>query len=416
MATSTSNKSVNISSRTGNLSTASSAPSGYFYNSDGNLQRKYWYDYLGDGLRNFGKWFKKHPGNELNKLWNRLTGETQRQEALADRAHDETYNSPAAQLARNKLAGVATTGMSAVPTDSSGMSNEDANGAVSLLAGGAGFINNSIGNAISLLGLRKQKAEIDNLNARTANTSSDTGVKNLNADYLKSIAEDRVKQQHLATLMSEQGLNKLMQEVSNLRSDNSLKGRDAKLKDLAIALAESTLDSNVRLSALEVEDKELSNKIKDFNLSSTMPKQLEELNAIIAHYKNSDFIAKYNADTSRQLSLNDYQRTVNDCDRVSQMQGYYDEQTRSLKFDNDAMQKTFDDYVKSLESSYHLSEVEANWAATHQWLKVVNSAAVTVGQGAAAIAALKRGRSSTRSSRMTSFNQDDWEVGSAILM
>ena len=148
-----------------------------------------------------------------------------------------------------------------------------------------------------------------------------------------------------------------------------------------------------------------------------MPKQLEELSTLIAHYKNADFVAKYNADTSRQLSLNDYQRTVNDCERVSQMQGYYDEQTRSLKFENDAMQKTFDGYVESLESAYKLSKTEANWAATHQWLKVVNSAAVAVGQGASAYAALKRGRGSTRTARMSSYDDiEDLGPLPAILM
>lgn len=369
-------------------------------------------------FRKFGKWLKKHPFNEIGKLWNRLTGETQRQEALADRAHDETYNSPAAQLARNKLAGVATTGMSPVPTDSSGMSNEDATGAASLLGGVGSFITNGVGNVVDLLKLRKQRAEIDNLNARTANTSADTGVKSLNSDYLKSIAQDRVKQVHLNTLMQEQGLDKLMVEIEESRANVNLKGKESRLRDISIALAEATFDSNVRLAALEVEDKDLSNKIKDFDLTKTMPKQLDELNTLIAHYKNSDTIARYNAETNRQLSLNDYQRTMNDYDRVVMMQGYYDEQTRSLKFDNDATQKTFDDYVQSLVDTYHLTQVEANWAATHQWLKVVNTAAVTVGQGAAAYSSIRRGRSAgtARTGRMTSFDNNDWEVGSAILM
>lgn len=118
-------------------------------------------------FRKFGKWFVKHPWNEMGKLWRRLTGETQREEALADRAHDETYNSPAAQLARNKLAGVATTGMSPAETDSSGMSNEDATGAAALLGNIGSFISNGVGNVVDLLKLRKQRAEIDNLNART---------------------------------------------------------------------------------------------------------------------------------------------------------------------------------------------------------------------------------------------------------
>ena len=322
-------------------------------------------------LRKFGKWLVKHPINELGKLWKKITGEKQRENALADRAHDETYNSPAAILARNKLAGVATTGMSPVPTDSSGMAEEDASGAVSLLGNIGSFITNGVGNVVDLLKLRKQRAEIDNLNARTANTSADTGVKKLNSDYLKSIAEDRVKQSHFATLMQEQGLNKLMVEIEEARANVNLKGKDAKLRDISIALAESTFDSNVQLAALEVENKELSNKIKEYDLNKVMPKQLEELNTLIAHYKNSDSIARYNAETNRQLSLNDYQRTMNDYDRVVMMQGYYDEQTRSLKFDNDATQKTFDSYVQSLEDTYHLTQVEANWAATHQWLKVV---------------------------------------------
>ena len=369
-------------------------------------------------FRKFGKWFVKHPWNEMGKLWKRLTGETQREEALADRSHDETYNSPAAQLARNKMAGVATTGMSPVETDSSGMSNEDATGAATLLGNIGGFISNGIGNVVDILGLRKQRAEIDNLNARTANTSADTGVKSLNSDYLKSIALDRVKQVRLSILMQEQGLGKLMAEIENLRANSNLKGKESKLRDIAIALAESTFDSNVQLAALEVEDKTLSNKIKEFDLTKTMPKQLEELNTLIAHYKNSDTIARYNAETNRQMALNDYQRTMNDYDRVVMMQGYYDEQTRSLKFDNDATQKTFDAYVKSLEDMYHLTQVEANWAATHQWLKVVNTAAVTVGQSAAAYSSIRRGKSggSARTGRMTSFDNNDWEVGSAILM
>ena len=191
----------------------------------------------GDGSpwwQRLGKWFVKHPLNEMGKLWRRLTGETQREEALADRAHDETYNSPAAQLARNKLAGVATTGMSPAETDSSGMSNEDASGAVSLLGNIGSFISNGVGNVVDLLKLRKQRAEIDNLNARTANTSADTGVKNLNSDYLKTIAQDRVKQVHLSTLIQEQGLNKLMVDIEESRANVNLKGKEAKLRDITI--------------------------------------------------------------------------------------------------------------------------------------------------------------------------------------
>lgn len=369
-------------------------------------------------FRKFGKWFVEHPWNEMGKLWKKITGETQRENALADRAHDETYNSPAAILARNKLAGVATTGMSPVPTDSSGMAEEDASGAISMLGNIGSFITNGVGNVVDLLKLRKQRAEIDNLNARTANTSADTGVKQLNSDYLKSIAQDRVKQVRLSTLMQEQGLNKLMVEIEEARANVNLKGKEAKLRDISIALAESTFDSNVKLVALEVEDKDLSNKIKQYDLNKVMPKQLEELNTLIAHYKNSDSIARYNAETNRQLSLNDYQRTMNDYDRVITMQGYYDEQTRSLKFDNDAMQKTFDEYVDNLKNSYHLTEVEAKYAATQNWLKIVNSASVAIGQSAAAYSSFKRGRSggNARTGRMTSFDNNDWEVGSAILM
>lgn len=356
--------------------------------------------------------------DEIKKLWRRLTGETQREEALADRAHDETYNSPAAQLARNKLAGVATTGMSPVETDSSGMSNEDASGAAALLGNIGSFVSNGVGNVVDFLKLGKQRAEIDNLNARTANTSADTGVKNLNADYLKSIAEDRVKQAHFSTLMQEQGLSKLIEEIEVLRANVNLKGKESRLRDIAISLAESTFDSNVRLAALEVEDKDLSNKIKEFNLEKMFPKQLEEINALIAHYKNSDSVARYNAETNRQLSLNDYQRVMNDYDRVVMMQGYYDEQTRSLKFDNDAMQKTFDEYVDNIKNTYHLTEVNAKYAAAQSWMKIVNSASVAIGQSAAAYSSFKRGRSSgnVRTGRMTSFDGNDWEVGSAVLM
>lgn len=381
-------------------------------------QRKFTTGKSNTWFRKFGKWFVKHPLNELGKLWKKITGETQRENAIADRAHDETYNSPAAILSRNKLAGVATTGMSPVATDSSGMAEEDASGAVSMLGNVGSFITNGVGNVVDLLKLRKQGAEIDNLNARTANTSADTSVKQLNIDYLKAIAQDRVQQAHFATLMQEQGLDKLMVEIEEARTNIDLKKKEAKLRDISIALAEATFDSNVQLAALEVENKELSNKIKEYDLNKVMPKQLEELNALIAHYKNSDAIARYNAETSRQLSLNDYQRTMNDYDRVVMMQGYYDQLTRSLKFDNDATQKVFDSYVQSLEDTYHLTQVEANWAATHQWLKVVNSAAVTVGQSAAAYSSFRRGRSGSfaRTGRMTSFDNNDWEVGSAILM
>lgn len=407
------------SSRTSNLTSAYKLqPTPKEVNPTPIGQRKFTTGKSNTWFRKFGKWFVEHPWNELGKLWKKITGEQQRENALADRSHDETYNSPAAILARNKLAGVATTGMSPVPTDSSGMAEEDASGVVSMLGNIGSFINNGVGNVVDLLKLRKQRAEIDNLNARTANTSADTGVKQLNSDYLKSIAEDRVKQARFATLMQEQGLNKLMVDIEEARANVNLKGKEAKLRDISIALAESTFDSNLQLSALQVQEKELDNKIKEFDLNKVMPKQLEELNALIAHYKNSDAIARYNADTNRQLALNDYQRTMNDYDRVVMLQGYYDEQTRSLRFDNDAMQKTFDEYVDNLKNSYHLTEVEAKYAATQNWLKIVNSASVAIGQSAAAYSSFKRGRSvgNARTGRMTSFDNNDWEVGSAILM
>lgn len=373
-------------------------------------------------VRKIGRWLDKYIWQPVGifgkKLINRATGETQRSEALSDRAHDETYNSPAAQLARNKLAGVATTGMQSVPTDSSNLQPDGDPSLLTGLAGSAlGMVDNSIGRAIDFIGLRKQKAEVDKIYTDIKTAGLDQEGKSLDISLKRATLKDEVAIKHYDALTKEQGLSQLVQNINLLKQRTDLTKKQSEALDLANSLARATMDSNIALAQYEADNAELDLQLKDYDLNVGKPAQLRQIEEMIAHYKRMDATAAYNAQTNRQNALTNYGNYLNDSERLATMRGYYDEQTRGLKFDNDAMQETYDDYVKALQAQYHLDEVAAKWAATHQWLKVVNSGAAVVGAGAATYAATRGRGKSSKTSFMSSFGDPEaLEVGGAVLM
>lgn len=303
---------------------------------------------------------------------------TQREQALEDRMHDEQYNSPASQLARLRIAGISPTSLHDVSeTDSSGMAVQGDPNALSqsLLAQGS-TIQQGFTSAIDALALNKQRAEIDKIYSDIAKNSSSQRLQGLQSDFLEETFTNRVAQEKFQALSQELGLQKLGADIDSIVAATANSKEERKIKRITISLMTDTYSDTVRLARLQADNAELDNKIKDYDLRKVMPARLQKL------VEETNSIRQ-----STQLS---YEQFVAYRDHLEKSDYVLDEQGKALKFNNDAMQATYDEYVQKLKDEYHITEVEAKFAATREVMKLVNQAAVTLAASGAAVFSAKK--------------------------
>lgn len=313
-----------------------------------------------------------------SRKWQEALLDKQRQQALEDRAHDEEYNSPTAQLMRLKLAGLSPNSLHDVATtDSSGMNvkgSPDAVAAAQALE--LQSMQNGVSDAFQAIGLQKQRAEVHKIYSDIASNSSSTRVKSLEADFLKATFSNRVAEQNFKTLAAQLELPRLEASINQMLASTDLTKEERKLRGLSYNLAIDTYDDTVRLAKFKADNAELDNKIKDYDLNKVMPAKLQQVYEQISHIRQSTYIS--------------YEQFVAYRDNLEKSGYVLDEQARSLRFNNDAMQKTFDEYVENLRNEYHLTETESKFAATQQVMKLVNQAAVTLAASGAAVFSAKK--------------------------
>lgn len=318
---------------------------------------------IGAGVSSY---FNYKNAREERKFQKSLLDE-QRKQSLADRQHEEEYNSPAAQLMRLRLAGISPTQLGDVSEQHSGdMSvHGDPSALVAATSAQQAALGQGFASAIDALRLRKQSAEIDKIYSDISKTFSDKELNAINLEYLTSSLSDRLQQERFKAISSEMSLQELSASIANLQARTDLTKSQREQVAQALNLAKATFADSVRLSKFQADNAELDAKIKDFDLTKTLPAELSRIYAQTA--------------SIRQGTYNDYQRLLLEMDRVNAYVGVLDEQSKSLKFGNKSMQDTYDDYVDSLRAQYGMTETEAKFAAAQQWMKIVTGFGAAVG-------------------------------------
>lgn len=295
----------------------------------------------------------------------------QRNQALADRAHDEAYNSPQAQKDRLLSANLSPVNFGDVPTtdSSSGASVAyEPNGAITNMLSSAREQSVEMPMRAMELMLMKQRndAEVRNLNSMVSKRTSDKETTDLLNYKTKQTLSNDIEQSNLETLLKGSQLQKSYADVYNAVQDGKLKGKALESASLSLKLAQDTYDSMVSLAKANAANAEYEAEIKKYNLDFTLPATLNEINSRIA--KNFNDI-----EMSRQLNQREWQRLDADLKLIQQQIYNIDYQNFRLEFRNGKIQEEYDNEVKRIEAELkakgvaaELAQKEANWYGFNQ--------------------------------------------------
>lgn len=295
----------------------------------------------------------------------------QRNQALADRAHDEAYNSPQAQKDRLLSANLSPVNFGDVPTTDSGSGASVAyepNGAITNMLSSAREQSVEMPMRAMELMLMKQRndAEVRNLNSMVSKRTSDKETTDLLNYKTKQTLSNDIEQSNLETLLKGSQLQKSYADVYNAVQDGKLKGKAFESASLSLKLAQDTYDSMVSLAKANAANAEYEAEIKKYNLDFTLPATLNEINSRIA--KNFNDI-----EMSKQLSQRDWQRLDADLKMIQQQIYNIDYQNFRLEFRNGKIQEEYDNEVKRIEAELkakgvaaELAQKEANWYGFNQ--------------------------------------------------
>lgn len=295
----------------------------------------------------------------------------QRNQALADRAHDEAYNSPQAQKDRLLSANLSPVNFGDVPTtdSSSGASvTYEPNGAITNMLSSAREQSVEMPMRAMELMLMKQRndAEVRNLNSMVSKRTSDKETTDLLNYKTKQTLGNDIEQSNLETLLKGSQLQKSYQDIYNAVQDGKLKGKAFESASLSLKLAQDTYDSMVSLAKANAANAEYEAEIKKYNLDFTLPATLNEINSRIA--KNFNDI-----EMSKQLNQREWQRLDADLKMIQQQIYNIDYQNFRLEFRNGKIQEEYDNEVKRIEAELkakgvaaELAQKEANWYGFNQ--------------------------------------------------
>ena len=295
----------------------------------------------------------------------------QRQQALADRAHDEAYNSPQAQKDRLLSANLSPVNFGDVPTtdSSSGASVAyEPNGAITNMLASAREQSVEMPMRAMELMLMKQRndAEVRNLNSMVSKRTSDKETTDLLNYKTKQTLSNDIEQSNLETLLKGSQLQKSYQDIYNAIQDGKLKGKAFESASLSLKLAKDTYDSMVSLAKANAANAEYEAEIKKYNLDFTLPATLNEINSRVA--KNFNDI-----EMSKQLNQREWARLDADLKLIQQQIYNIDYQNFRLEFRNGKIQEEYDNEVKRIEAELkakgvaaELAQKEANWYGFNQ--------------------------------------------------
>ena len=295
----------------------------------------------------------------------------QRQQALADRAHDEAYNSPQAQKDRLLSANLSPVNFGDVPTtdSSSGASVAyEPNGAITNMLASAREQSVEMPMRAMELMLMKQRndAEVRNLNSMVSKRTSDKETTDLLNYKTKQTLSNDIEQSNLETLLKGSQLQKSYADVYNAVQDGKLKGKAFESASLSLKLARDTYDSMVSLAKANAANAEYEAEIKKYNLDFTLPATLNEINSRVA--KNFNDI-----EMSKQLNQREWERLDADLKMIQQQIYNIDYQNFRLEWRNGKIQEEYDNEVKRIEAELkakgvaaELAQKEANWYGFNQ--------------------------------------------------
>ena len=295
----------------------------------------------------------------------------QRNQSLADRSHDESYNSPQAQKDRLLSANISPVNFGDVPTtdSSSGASVAyEPNGAITNMLSSAREQSVEMPMRAMELMLMKQRndAEVRNLNSMVSKRTSDKETTDLLNYKTKQTLGNDIEQSNLETLLKGSQLQKSYQDIYNAVQDGKLKGKAFESASLSLKLAQDTYDSMVNLAKANAANAEYEAEIKKYNLDFTLPATLNEINSRIA--KNFNDI-----EMSKQLNQREWQRLDADLKLIQQQIFNVDYQNFRLEFRNGKIQEEYDREVKRIEAELRakgvqadLAEKQANWYGFNQ--------------------------------------------------
>ena len=295
----------------------------------------------------------------------------QRNQALADRAHDEAYNSPQAQKDRLLSANLSPVNFGDVPTtdSSSGASVAyEPNGAITNMLAGAREQSVEMPMRAMELMLMKQRndAEVRNLNSMVSKRTSDKETTDLLNYKTKQTLSNDIEQSNLETLLKGSQLQKSYADVYNAVQDGKLKGVAFESASLSLKLAQDTYDSMVSLAKANAANAEYEAEIKKYNLDFTLPATLNEINSRVA--KNFNDI-----EMSKQLNQREWQRLDADLKLIQQQIYNIDYQNFRLEWRNGKIQEEYDNEVKRIEAELkakgvaaELAQKQANWYGFNQ--------------------------------------------------
>ena len=295
----------------------------------------------------------------------------QRNQALADRAHDEAYNSPQAQKDRLLSANLSPVNFGDVPTtdSSSGASVAyEPNGAITNMLASAREQSVEMPMRAMELMLMKQRndAEVRNLNSMVSKRTSDKETTDLLNFKTKQTLSNDIEQSNLETLLKGSQLQKSYQDIYNAIQDGKLKGKAFESASLSLKLAKDTYDSMVSLAKANAANAEYEAEIKKYNLDFTLPATLNEINSRVA--KNFNDI-----EMSKQLNQREWERLDADLKMIQQQIYNIDYQNFRLEFRNGKIQEEYDNEVKRIEAELkakgvaaELAQKEANWYGFNQ--------------------------------------------------
>lgn len=295
----------------------------------------------------------------------------QRNQALADRAHDEAYNSPQAQKDRLLSANLSPVNFGDVPTtdSSSGASVAyEPNGAITNMLASAREQSVEMPMRAMELMLMKQRndAEVRNLNSMVSKRTSDKETTDLLNYKTKQTLGNDIEQSNLETLLKGSQLQKSYADVYNAVQDGKLKGKAFESASLSLKLAQDTYDSMVNLAKANAANAEYEAEIKKYNLDFTLPATLNEINSRIA--KNFNDI-----EMSKQLNQREWQRLDADLKMIQQQIYNIDYQNFRLEWRNGKIQEEYDNEVKRIEAELkakgvaaELAQKQANWYGFNQ--------------------------------------------------
>lgn len=295
----------------------------------------------------------------------------QRNQALADRAHDEAYNSPQAQKDRLLSANLSPVNFGDVPTtdSSSGASVAyEPNGAITNMLSSAREQSVEMPMRAMELMLMKQRndAEVRNLNSMVSKRTSDKETTDLLNYKTKQTLSNDIEQSNLETLLKGSQLQKSYADVYNAVQDGKLKGKAFESASLSLKLAQDTYDSMVSLAKANAANAEYEAEIKKYNLDFTLPATLNEINSRVA--KNFNDI-----EMSKQLNQREWQRLDADLKLIQQQIFNIDYQNFRLEWRNGKIQEEYDNEVKRIEAELkakgvaaELAQKQANWYGFNQ--------------------------------------------------